>query len=206
MREDVPLTQDRICLDAGLTLETRQPFGQSLPFSCRSSLFLCSRAYPGCTCVPNGAEFVITLRSDNDFQVILPEHWGTVREQSVPGAASYTMRIKTMREIPAIKVHQWLPEWDQVKFDDQGTRRRPPPHFYVFSLPANELQALSGIQRRIAEAGDTGIQRRLDPERTSGIQDYIRYGFPTPISAQTIGQNRDTPTPKCPVGFPPLSS
>ena len=83
-----------------------------------------------------------------------------------------------MREIPAIKVHQWLPEWDQVKFDDEGTRRRPPEHFYVFSLPANELQALSGIQRRVAEAGDTGIQRRRDPLRTTKIQDYIRFGFP----------------------------
>ena len=83
-----------------------------------------------------------------------------------------------MREIPAIKVHQWLPEWDQVKFDDQSTRRHPPAHFYVFSLPANELQALSGIQRRVAEAGDTGIQRRRDPRRASSIQDYILHGFP----------------------------
>ena len=91
-----------------------------------------------------------------------------------------------MREIPAIKVHQWLPEWDHVKFDksdDSGTRRTPPNHFYVFSMAAEELRALSGIQRRSAnevEIGhtDTGIQRRHDADRTEEIQNYIRFGFP----------------------------
>ena len=56
--------------------------------------------------------------------------------------------------------------------------RGPPAYFYVFSLPANELRALSGIQRRLAEAGDRGIQRRRNPRRTSEIQDYLRHGFP----------------------------
>lgn len=98
-----------------------------------------------------------------------------------------------MREIPAIKVHQWLPEWDLVKFDDSGTRRRPPTHYYVFSMPAKELRALSGIQIRSADLGnigalDTGIQRRRDPRRTSGIQGYIRHGFPHADFSQ---ENRD---------------
>ena len=88
-----------------------------------------------------------------------------------------------MREIPAIKVRQWLPEWELVKFDNSSTRRRPPTHFYVFSMPAKELRALSGIQIRSADlekigVTDTGIQRRRDPRRTSGIQGYIRHGFP----------------------------
>ena len=95
-----------------------------------------------------------------------------------------------MREIPAIKVRQWLPEWDLVKFDDKGTRRHPPACFYVFSMPANELRALSGIQRRTADVGDTGIQRRRDPRRTSGIQNYIRHGFP---HADFSPQNRSKP-------------
>ena len=83
-----------------------------------------------------------------------------------------------MREIPAIKVNQWLPEWDLVKFEDSGTRRRPPVHFYVFSMAANELRALAGIQRRTTDLRDTGIQRRHDSERTANIQNYIRLGFP----------------------------
>ena len=91
-----------------------------------------------------------------------------------------------MREIPAIKVHQWLPEWDHVKFDQSGgagTRRTPPKHFYVFSMAAEELRALSGIQRRSVDVmangnTDDGIQRRHDPNRTKEIQDYIRLGFP----------------------------
>ena len=93
--------------------------------------------------------------------------------------------IQDMREIPAIKVHQWLREWDHVKFDKSdhpGTRRTPPRHFYVFSMAAEELRALSGIERRSAEVEightDTGIQRRHDSDRTKEIQDYIRFGFP----------------------------
>lgn len=50
-------------------------------------------------------------------------------------------------------------------------------------MSAEELRALSGIQRRSADVmeigdTDTGIQRRHDPERTKEIQDYIRFGFP----------------------------
>ena len=88
-----------------------------------------------------------------------------------------------MRELPALKVHQWLPEWDSVRYDDTGTRRHPPSHFYVFSIPAKDLRALSGIQRRSAELGninttDQGIQRRHDPARTTAIKDYMRLGYP----------------------------
>ena len=83
-----------------------------------------------------------------------------------------------MREIPAIKVRQWLPEWDLVKFDCSGTRRRPPGHFYVFSMPAHDLRSLSGIQVRTAEQQDLGIQRRHDDSRSVGIRDYMRHGFP----------------------------
>ena len=111
------------------------------------------------------------------------------------GWASRLERKQDMREIPAIKVHQWLPEWDLVTFDDKGTRRCPPAHFYVFSMPANELRALAGIQRRTADVGDigatnTGIQRRHDPQRTSGIQEYIRHGFP---HADFNPENRSKP-------------
>ena len=88
-----------------------------------------------------------------------------------------------MREIPALKVRQWLPEWDSVRFDKDNRRRQPPQHFYLFSVSARNLRALSGIQRRTdvdRQIGntDTGIQRRHDYRRSMEIQEYIRYGFP----------------------------
>ena len=58
-----------------------------------------------------------------------------------------------MRKILALKLRQWLPEWDLVKSDDSkhssGTRREPPHYFYMFKLPARELLRLSGMQTTI---------------------------------------------------------
>ncbi len=88
-----------------------------------------------------------------------------------------------MRKIPALKIHQWLPEWDAVKTSASGMRRPPPHHFYMFSIAARDLKALSGVQRRSVEdrqlgSLETGIQRRLDRKRSSEIRDYMQFGFP----------------------------
>jgi hypothetical protein len=82
-----------------------------------------------------------------------------------------------------MKVHQWLPEWEEVEFDDTQYRARPPENFYLFTLPASELRSLSGIFRRDAEGGlarsrDLGIQRRHDSERSEEIREYVSHGFP----------------------------
>ena len=94
-----------------------------------------------------------------------------------------------MHEIPALKVRQWLPEWDSVRFDSANRRRRPPQHFYVFSVSARRLRALSGIQRRTAEdrqigSTETGIQRRHDRGRSKEIEEYIRFGFPYAVFSE----------------------
>jgi hypothetical protein len=57
------------------------------------------------------------------------------------------------REITAIKVHQWLPEWDEVEFNENAQRKRPDSHFYMFSMPASQLKTLTGIRRRTTEGG-----------------------------------------------------
>jgi hypothetical protein len=87
------------------------------------------------------------------------------------------------RKIPAIKVHQWLKAWDAVSFSPRHHRRKPLPHFFLFSLPATELRSLCGIARRQAKdltprAADLGIQRQLDLERTEEIKHFVEYGFP----------------------------
>jgi len=89
----------------------------------------------------------------------------------------------SVREVQALKVHQWLKDWEKVEFDERARRRRPDPYFYLFTLPAAELKALSGIARRTTEGGlrraeDPGIQRRHDEERSKLIGEFVRYGFP----------------------------
>ena len=88
-----------------------------------------------------------------------------------------------MREkINAIKVNQWLPEWDEVCFDNENFRRKPHPEFYIFSISAKKLKALSDIRRRKEnlENGmiDTGIQRQHDSARSNEISRFIHVGYP----------------------------
>lgn len=88
-----------------------------------------------------------------------------------------------MKSIPALVVKQWLPDWEKVAFSSKAHRRRPEEHFYLFTLPASWLKALSGISRRSTQGGvlrskDLGIQRRHDENRSSEIREFIRYGYP----------------------------
>lgn len=85
------------------------------------------------------------------------------------------------REVVAFKVHQWLKEWEKVPFDAKARRRRPDPHFYLFTLSALDLKALSGIYRRTTAGGllrseDLGIERRHDEDRSEEIREFIKYG------------------------------
>jgi len=93
--------------------------------------------------------------------------------------------MKTEKQIsfPAIKVNQWLKEWDKIPFNPKEHKAEPEKHFYVFSLPASYLKALSGIRRRSTTGGklrsdDLGIQRRHDVSRSEEIHEFIHYGYP----------------------------
>jgi DGQHR domain-containing protein len=91
--------------------------------------------------------------------------------------------MKNSREVDALIVHQWLRGWDAVRFNPKENRRKPEPHFYLFTLPAAELKALSGIYRRTTAGGqlrsdDLGIQRRHDEERSTQIGKYVNHGYP----------------------------
>lgn len=85
------------------------------------------------------------------------------------------------KQVKAITVRQWLPEWENVHFSVEGYRRKPPQSFLLFSLDASEIRRLAGIQRRTPSgprAADQRIQREHEPQRSEEIADYIRYGFP----------------------------
>lgn len=79
--------------------------------------------------------------------------------------------------IPAIKVHQWLDEWEKINFNEFDHKKRPKEYFHIISIKASILKALSGIQRR-EDDRETGIQRKHDQERSNEIREYIRYGYP----------------------------
>ena len=91
--------------------------------------------------------------------------------------------MENQKKIHAIKVHQWLDEWENYEFDPKTHRSRPEPYFLIFSMDANELRSLSGIYQRTTKDGlqrslDLGIQRRHDPERSKVIHDFIQSGYP----------------------------
>lgn len=83
--------------------------------------------------------------------------------------------------IPAIRVRQWLSEWDSYDFDESSRQRKPQPHFYVCSMSAPLLRRLSGVRRREASgprAADLGIQRGHDENRSNEISRFIKAGYP----------------------------
>lgn len=83
------------------------------------------------------------------------------------------------RNIPAVRFKQWLPEWDAFDFSAEHQRRKPAEYIYLFSMPAIQLRALSGVFRRRRDgAGADGLQRLHDPKRSATIRDFVRYGYP----------------------------
>ena len=87
------------------------------------------------------------------------------------------------KEVPALKVRQWLKGWDNVTFTPGDHRRKPEPFFYIFSLSAVELRKLCGIARRqtagmTPRAADMSIQRQHDVDRSTEIGRFVEYGYP----------------------------
>ncbi len=92
-------------------------------------------------------------------------------------------RSVASQRISALKVHQWLREWDAVIFNPTEHRRKPEPFFYTFGLSASTLRSLSGIYRRTTAGGqlrsqDLGIQRAHEKGRSDEIHEFVRYGYP----------------------------
>ena len=92
--------------------------------------------------------------------------------------------------IPALKVNQWLTEWDTYRFSEDDRQRKPEPHFYLSSIPASILRRLSNVPRRGSRtatgrqealgprAEDIGIQRAFEVDRTDRIRAFVTAGYP----------------------------
>ena len=82
-------------------------------------------------------------------------------------------------EINAIKVNQWLSDWNDVQF--LQNRKKPKPYFYLFTINANTLKRLSKVYPRNTDEKrniEIGVQRKHDPERSKKIRQYVFGGFP----------------------------
>ncbi len=86
------------------------------------------------------------------------------------------------RLIPALKVRQWLTDWEEVEWSKAERRAEPQHWFYQFSIPAADLKALSGIYPRTTQRNratdDLGIQRRHEKSRSDEISKFVRFGYP----------------------------
>lgn len=103
------------------------------------------------------------------------------------------MKKNNDNEIMALKVNQWLNEWEKVDYNEEF-RKKPEERFYLFSLSAEKLRRLSGIHRREdggrkQETINTNIQRRHEPKRSQNIHQYIKYGFPWSDLSETQRKN-----------------
>jgi len=110
------------------------------------------------------------------------------------------------RSVPALRVHQWQPEWDQIDFTGPH-RAKPPDHFYVSSIRASVLRALCGIERRSTEEGtrrpeDLGIQRRHDEKRSKEIARFVRHGYPWSVLPEARRESGEFDTLKQPGWLP----
>lgn len=82
--------------------------------------------------------------------------------------------------VKALRFRQWLPEWDEFDYDQQQHRRKPDGNIYLFSMPAIQLRALSGVYRRTrgGEGDAEGLQRGHDKKRSAAISEFVRFGHP----------------------------
>jgi len=91
---------------------------------------------------------------------------------------------KSAVTIPALKVHQWMPDWNKVNFSsDEGQTKPASKHFLLFSIRASHLKALTGVYRRTTNGGkaraiDPNVQRGHEESRSDTIREFVQYGFP----------------------------
>ena len=91
---------------------------------------------------------------------------------------------------PAIRVNQWLTQWDQYLFRPEARQSKPLEYFYVSSIPVAILRRLSNIPRRGSDSPtgrrqatgprkeDIGIQRGFEEGRAKDIRSFVNAGYP----------------------------
>jgi hypothetical protein len=99
------------------------------------------------------------------------------------GGKTVIKKTSVNKFVPAIRVKQWLPEWDSIQFDHSAQQSKPLPHFLLCSIKAKDLKALTGVYRRstkgkLARAKDPNVQRGHDELRSQIIREFVKFGYP----------------------------
>src|SRR6185437_13059521 len=95
--------------------------------------------------------------------------------------------LKIYKEIPMLRINQWMNEWDDVNFKE-SLRRKPEPYFFLLSIDARLLKKLSDVHRRRPDQErkkDVGVQRIKNDQRVKEISNYIEGGFPWSTISKT---------------------
>ena len=89
---------------------------------------------------------------------------------------------RNRESIYALKVHQWLPSWNEIHWNSEENQGEPQHWFYQFSMPASSLRRLSGVYARSKDrkssSEDLGIQRQHNVERSQEIGRFVEFGYP----------------------------
>lgn len=90
------------------------------------------------------------------------------------------------KKVPLIRVPQWLQSWNMAEWSADDDLPEPPREFFVGSVSLSLLRSLSGVSRRQIEeraagSASPGYQRGHEPERSSKIARYIKYGYPLSV-------------------------
>lgn len=106
-------------------------------------------------------------------------------------------QLKIYKEIPMLEVHQWMSDWDDVRFDDE-LRRKPKPSFYLLSIDARLLKRISDVHRRTPKIDSKNVQRKASEDRISEIRNYIEGGFPWSTLSKAEQKDEDNSRLKMP--------
>lgn len=110
------------------------------------------------------------------------EKWlegNAINEETIQAEYSFK-QLKIFKEINAVKVNQWLNDWDDIDFKAPN-RKKPDPFFLMFKIDARLLKRISDVHRRKSDTSrskDLDIQRAKSENRTEEIRKYIEGGFP----------------------------
>lgn len=85
--------------------------------------------------------------------------------------------------IIALKVRQWLLGWEELRFDPKACQSQPQEHFFLCSMKASHLKALTGVHRRSTRGGkprakDPNVRRGHEEERSATIREFVQFGYP----------------------------
>jgi len=84
-------------------------------------------------------------------------------------------------KIRALRVNQWLNEWDEVPRYNEKNRKKPKPHFYLFNIPALLLKRIYDVHARkayVTRTDEPYSQRKHSEIRSTEIREFVKGGFP----------------------------